>query len=998
VARGQAFGTLLRQCRLAAGLTQERLAERSGISANGVAALEAGRRTAPRLNTVGLLCDALDLDAAARTAMFAAARTPDAAPPERSNAADVDDTTVLGSASIAEHTSGAPASFVGRIDELHLLRDAWQRRTRVGLLVGEAGVGKSSLAEAFAGELAAQGVAVLRGRATPHRLGAYEAFVEPARAALGRFDGGTVPTVLRDLGRLIPGLVEIDGDAMVPSLADPAVERRLLFEAVSTLLALGGPTLLLLDDLHWADAGALALLAFLAGRADPPDLLIIGTVRSTDVTASTSAALADLRRQCSVVRVDLAGLTGSELARLVVDVAGSPVSDALLRTVTDATNGNPLYVKELTEHLMRRGVDTDVADGWGGSSVPHGIRETIELRVASLSAEGQSLVRSGALLGQRFDLEVAGQLAELGGGAFVGAVEDALVSGLVVEESASTAAFSHGLVAATIYEGMSLTRRRLLHRSAAMALADRGPSSSAEIVDIARHWAFVAKADPGARATAADWSVRAGDAAAASAAIDEAIACYARAADLYDGPTSEHADALVRLGSALAAAGNVVEGNEHLQRGLHVADEAGDAAVYAKAALGLSASVRYTQSDHERIRELESAIAKFDPTEMVLRPALLATLRRQLGFVDTPEADHRRREAAASVLAAVSAPTVSDELVISLGGLRDSLVVDDPVPLGELARRIIRVASRRQDLPVLSTGWYRQAWAALELGDSVTFRQAVAEYRRIAEQLARPYEMAMSSNMIAAVAQIEGRYDDAEAAGQEALAHAATIEDGNFSWVYFANSGLRAIDQGGTAATYEVMQAVRDDFGRLPTFEAALAGVAALAGDHAAASRLTDEQLGVDGEILDRDWWYLSAERLPVLGLLAWGCAASHNTTQAELLRDRLALHAELGVRAVRVAPVGAWLGPIDHHLGALERVLGNLDRADNHLRRALLVEDEMNGRPFRVRTLLELADLASARGGAGAASEASAWRSQAEHLATELGLEAIVAGATLPT
>ena len=261
-----------------------------------------------------------------------------------------------------------------------------------------------------------------------------------------------------------------------------------------------------------------------------------------------------------------------------------------------------------------------------------------------------------------------------------------------------------------------------------------------------------------------------------------------------------------------------------------------------------------------------------------------------------------------------------------------------------------------------------------------------------------PYELAMSSNMIAAVAQIEGRYDDAEAAGREALAHAATIEDGNFSWVYFANSGLRAIDQGGIVATYEVMQAVRDDFGGLSTFEAALAGVAALAGDHAAASRLTDEQLGADGEILDRDWSYLSAERLPVLGLLAWGCSASQNTTQAALLRDRLVLHADLGVRAVRVAPVGAWLGPIDHHIGALERVLGNLDRAEHHLRRALVVEEEMNGRPFRVRTLLELAELARVRGGAGAASEASAWRNQAEHLASELGLEAIVAGATLPT
>lgn len=81
----------------------------------------------------------------------------------------------------------------------------------------------------------------------------------------------------------------------------------------------------------------------------------------------------------------------------------------------------------------------------------------------------------------------------------------------------------------------------------------------------------------------------------------------------------------------------------------------------------------------------------------------------------------------------------SDELVLSLGGLRDSLVIDEPIPLGHLARKIIAVAGARRDLPVLSTGWYRQAWSALELGEATIFRRAVNEYRTIAEQLRRPY-------------------------------------------------------------------------------------------------------------------------------------------------------------------------------------------------------------------------------------------------------------------
>ncbi len=974
---------MLRRLRTSAGLTQERLAERSGISANGVAALEAGRRKTPRLTTVGLLCDALALTPDQRALLLAAATATDTAPPPVAN----DELTGTKRVTPPEASPTDAPGFIGRRDERRILRDAWTQKTRVALLFGEAGVGKSTLAEQFASDLAAERVTVLRGRSTPEQLGVYEAFVEPVRGALNRYDG-VIPSNLRDLGRLIPGLIEAGGDLLVPSRSDPAIERRLLFETVRALFIATGPTLLLLDDLHWADPGSLSLLSFLVAQPELANMMIVGTIRSTDVTASTSAALAELRRHCSVERVQLSGLSKPELADLVGSVAGAVVSDQLIDTVTNATNGNPLYIKELTEHLLQRGFDTATET----PAVPDGIRHTIELRVAGLSKETQSLLRGGAVLGQTFDVGTAGQLVGLGGEELLGAVEDALLSGLVVERSATGATFSHGLVATTVYESMSRARRTVLHRTAATSLAERGPVSSSEIVDVARHWAYVAEADPVARSIAAQWSVRAGDAAASSAAVDEAIACYERAASYWDGESSDHADTLVRLGSALVSIGKVAEGNEQLQRGLHLADEHGDDAVFARAALGLSASVRYSASDPQRIEELETAIAKLGPTEMVLRPALLATVRRQLGFVETEEADRRRNEAAVLVAEAVSSPDVSDELVMSIGALRDSLVVDDPIPLGQLARKIIAVASARRDLPAISTGWYRQAWSALELGESETFRRAVTEYRAIAEQLRRPYESALSSNMIAAVAQIEGRYDDAESAGQEALAHAASIEDGNFSWVYFANSGLRAVDGGMVTETLELLRAARTGFAGLRTFEAALAAVAGAAGERQMVHELLDEQVGTNGAAIDRDWVYLSAERLPVVGLLAWGCGLSGNVAYAAVLRERLLRIAAFGVRVVRIAPVGAWIGPIDHHIGVLSRVLGDLDDAQAHLERALVVEDEMNGPPFRVRTLLELARVEDARGGTHAAGQAAQWRGQAEELAGTLGLETLLA------
>ncbi len=978
MATTETFGASLRRLRTAAGLTQERLAERSGISAAGVAALEAGRRTSPRLTTVGLLCDALGVDAEQRAALIASATgDPATAPTGR---------RIEPRGALPDTSRPGHHPFVGRAAELQTLRDAWARRARVALVTGEAGVGKTTLADEFAAELAEQGVTVLVGRSTTHQLGVFEAWIDPIRTALRRFDTG-VPIELRDLGRLVPGLVDGSSDPLMPSRSDPTVERRLLFETAANLLGSTGPTLVVLDDLHWADQGTLAMLAFLSAHERLADLMIVGTIRSTDVTTATGAALAELRRRCVVASVQLDGLSRAELVELVADVAGAETSDGLIDAVSGATNGNPLFIRELTEHLLRHGIEP----GSATPTVPEGIRQTIDLRVAGLSTEAQALLRAGAVLGPDFDLHLAGRMAGLDGETLLAAAEDALLSSLVVERTAAAVAFSHGLVSSAIYEGTSALRRLGLHRSAATSLADRNPVAAGEIVDVARHWAIVAAGDPTARNTAARWSARAGIAASAAASVDEAIACFERAIATWDEPSSEYADTLVRLGSALMAAGNLSEGKDHLLDALRVADAAGDAAVFARGVLGLSASVRYTQSDPERIAELEDAIARLDPAEMVLRPALLATLRRQLGFVDTDEAELRRRDAADLVAEAVSSPHVSEELLISLGSLRDSLVVDDPEPLGRLARDIIRVARARQDLPVLSTGWYRQAWAALELGEAGRFREAVSEYRTIAERLRRPYELALSSNMLAAVAQIEGRYDDAEAAGQEALAHASTIEDGNFSWVYFANSGIRAYDTGPSRPTFEMMTAVRPDFGKLATFEAAYAAMAGAVGERELLEELFEQQIGRNGEVIDANWAYLSAERLPVVGMWAWACGSDGDIGRAAIVRDRLARVAELGVRVVRIAPVGAWIGPLDHHLGVLSRVVGDLDRADVHLQRALAVEEELNGRPYTVRTLMELAAVARARGGPDASDQSEALTDRAQRLAADIGLETIL-------
>jgi tetratricopeptide (TPR) repeat protein/DNA-binding XRE family transcriptional regulator len=966
VPQAESFGIMLRRLRLAGGLTQERLAERAAISATGIAALESGRRRTPRLSTVGLLCDALNLDQHERTQLIEAAAGPMLV------AASVDNP---GLAVNGGGSDDRRHGFVGRVSELERLQTDWERRVRVVLIAGEAGIGKTRLSMSFSDGLA--DVVVLRGRCSQERLGAYEPFIEPIRAAAALRPSGDQPASGRsELGRLIPGLAHDGFDEIGPSRADPGVERRLLFEAIVALFAELGRTLLILDDLHWSDPGTRALLEFMAASPLLDDLTIVGTVRSTDLDATTASALSNLRRHCRFDRIELVGLNRSDLARLVDEVVGERAPDELQQAVADATGGNPLFAEELTEHLLQR-PSFETGDL---TAVPDGIRSTIEGRVEGLSPEAVGLLRCAAVLGRSFDPRVASMLADLDD-AFLPAFEDALLSRLVVEQSATEAMFSHGVVYTTIYDSMSRIRRVDLHRRAATYLGSVAPGSedSATVVDLARHWSAVAEADPAARTTAARWTVRAGDAAAASAAIDDAIALYERAVVLWTGSTAQHAETLIRLGSALAATGRRAEADTNLRAALHLADGANDAALFANAVLGLSANVRYGASDPEKIELLETAIARLGPDEMVIRPAALATLMRQLGFVETEEAIRRRGEAAEQVLAAVSAPDVSPALIMSLGMLRDSIPVDNPADLNRLARQILVEAAARRNLPALSTGWYRLAWSTLELGDANGYREAIDGYGNVARELDLPYELAMASNMRAGFAQLQGRYVDAEAAGQEALSLASTIEDGNFDAVYLANSVLRGLDTGVAPEMFELMTAVRADYVGIPTFLAGLALTASVAGEVDTVAQLLDEHAGEHGDFASvrRD-----AEWLPVIGFLAGACATSANVRHAATLRSLLLTAL---ARTIRIGPIGAWFGPIDHHVGALSRLLGDLDEAVRRLESALVIEADFGARPFQARTANELALALASRDLPGDRQRADTFRAMAEAIAAEL-------------
>jgi len=272
------FGSLLRQHRRVAGLTQEALAELAGLSTRGVQDLERGVSQTPRPVTIDLLVAALNLSEEDRAALELAAG-PSPEPSKRS------------------HPGPLPSSLVpvvGRDNELAILDQFLQGRGRAAgtapllVLAGEPGIGKTRLAQAAAQRAVAQGWTVLVGGC--HRRGGQETYSPLIDALAGHLQAqppARLATMLAGCAWLVRLLPELASalEALPAGTFTPEQERRLLFAAVARFLNnVAGPagTLLVLDDLQWAGPDALDLLAALVRTSGLP-LRVVSGYRDTEV-------------------------------------------------------------------------------------------------------------------------------------------------------------------------------------------------------------------------------------------------------------------------------------------------------------------------------------------------------------------------------------------------------------------------------------------------------------------------------------------------------------------------------------------------------------------------------------------------------------------------------------------------------------------------------------------------------------------------------------------
>ena len=439
---------------------------------------------------------------------------------------------------------------------------------RATLLLGEAGMGKSVLADWLVGQAEQAGVQVARAACSAAGMPP----LWPWRRSLAA------------IGLELPWLE----DHAVAGPADRELMAAAIVEAVAAVAA-RQPLLIVLEDLHWSDPVSVLVARAVAEAAAalPPMLLLTCRDERDEATQRVRDRLAEL--PASVRRMLLPPLDAAAVAALAGSIAGSGLAGQALAGLQTRTGGNPFFVHEVARLMAARGSAAAL-------TLPPGVREVLQRRLARLSQPCMSLLTAAAIVA-----ETAAEMIEDDLLCRVSGISEADVARLLDEAAAGRLLevdragpvryrFRHALVREVLEHGLSGAQRGMLHAAAAEALEQRA-SQPAPVARLAYHWSRAAGPEAHERAVA--WSLRAARDAVAGFGFEAATAHYARA--LAGLPTGA-IEVSVEYGEALQLCGDVAAAREVLLGAAREAAAAGRASDLARAALALGGGLAGSRS------------------------------------------------------------------------------------------------------------------------------------------------------------------------------------------------------------------------------------------------------------------------------------------------------------------------------------------------------------------------------------------------------------------
>lgn len=830
-------------------------------------------------------------------------------------------------------TEPGAARVAGRLVERERMREllqTWGEGARWVLVIGEAGIGKTTLAEDLALQARATGHTVARARCPEERD------APPY---------WPISALLEDLG-----LPSLDGlETLAESWDDRARVFR-LFEDVARHVreaSASAPLLMVLDDLHWADPATIRLLSHLSGRLRSAPIMVVATIRAEEVGDELDQLLATLAREATVERIHVGAMRSGELRELAAQ-HGRELAEPEVERLADRSSGNPFFATE----LLRLPTDE-----WGDAdqvSVPAGVREVIRRRLRRLGSDVVDVLTVAAGIGLEFDLPLLLATSGASSEDVLDRLDRALSAKLLTDAPEGRLRFVHALVRDTLANDLTVLGHQRLHARLGDAL-ETLPGHEGRIGELARH-RLEAVPVSGA-AAAVDAALEAGRRAAAGLAHDQAAYWLTDALRVADADPVLSRDMALRYelqlerGRTLLISGQAPEGWDALADAFDIAQERSACLDMAEAMNSLRVAsgswnwVPVGTRPLELLRRIEAALDALPDGHTSQRVRLLVTLAEGMYFVDPG-----RSEAIAGDAVVLARAEGSDgDLAEALIGQLVCRTFATEAPATQLERVAVFEEIPGERPPLLDAPASLVRWRALTgLGERAGADDALAVAERLVETLPLPWFRAEVHWARLTHRVLRNDLGDIE----EEFERSARLQHG------VGPSGGRQVRalhlilirwwQGRVGECEELFAR---DFAHTGVPAPGLHAVILLGQD-----RVSEAQALLEGPVPDlpEDW-----TAVPIACLRAWAGAKS---AVAERVYDSLQL---LASRKDEIAVWGtsASVGPVALYTGVAHAAIGDTERAETDLRVAVGHADRGVAGPWGILARVELGRLLAGAG-----------------------------------
>jgi hypothetical protein len=875
-------------------------------------------------------------------------------------------------------------AYVGRERERAALRAGLDELARgrggLWLVSGEPGMGKSRLVEEVVPAAEAAGATVAWGRCW--EAGGAPAYWPWTQLLRGLVRGDAAVERAPLLAQILPELRE-RGAPATPALS-PERARFELLDAVWRVLderARRGPLVLVLDDLHAADPSSLLLLDFVGHQVRAAPIAIVGTFRDSDAHRGEAGPLL-LKVSRHATAIPLVRLGDDDVAAYLREAIGAAPAPELAAQVAQRTDGNPLFLVELTRLLVSHGPSVAAA-----RAVPPTVRTAIGERLVGLSALARTVLERAAIIGRDVSVAALVEAFTLGADDVRDALDEAAAAMLVLPVAADAYRFAHILVRDVLYQGVGDERRAALHRRLADAMRRRG-DSAAPWSQIAHH---LFAAGPSARADAIDAAERAAQRAIDGLAFEDAIVAYRLALDASAGsdPAAQRrrGQLLLGLGRARAHAGDRAGGRAACVEAAALARQLGDGELLAHAALAAGAVLTLAEVDRDLVALLEEAAAALGDGDSALRARVLARLAAATQPARDPEPPMAMARTAIAMARRVGDPPT---LLAVLGSGCSTLM--DLAPPAErviLNREHAALATALADRGEAVRGHLRLVFDCFELGELPAAGAAIETIERLAREVGQAHVGWRAVALGATRALWEGRMGDAERLAAEARDVGERSGDPNaHATAVFQRVRLLRL----AGRDPELCAALPDLRGLFRSTEVIQGLMDVMSGAHLIAAGRRDEGLAwIGAEAIELS---LGIGDRSVLDALAEVAYVSGDRTLAARLHQRMVGEPDLFLSTGVIGMT--WEMPMRRPLALVTATLGRLDEAIGHLERGIGLARAAGGAAVAAWMGEELAGFLARRDGPGDRARSAVLAREVAAAAGQLGLAGIAARAAV--